>query len=160
MIMTPLSKRLLIALAISGALNLLCAGLLVGSAIHRARMRAERAHFQQAAHGARSERRGGEGKRDARRGAAPFGGILAAHRDELVQRRRAVVEARRTVERALEAQPFDAALLDSSLANLRHETTTSQELVHETLARAARDGDAETRRKIAAGFAKLGPSGP
>jgi len=158
--MTPLSKRLLIALAISGALNLMCAGLLIGNAIHRSRMRAERAHFEPAAHGGRFERRAGDGMREGRRGAAPFGGILAAHRDELVQRRRAVVDARRAVERALEQEPFDAAALDRSLANLRSETATSQELVHKTLAQAARDGDAETRRKIAAGFAKLGPSGP
>ncbi len=154
--MTPLSKHLLLALAISGALNLLCAGLFVGSAIHRSRMRAERAQFEPGPRGGRFERRGGEG----RRGAAPFGGILAAHRDELVQRRRAVVDARRAVERTLEQEPFDAAALDRSLTNLRNETTTSQELVHKTLAQAARDGDAQTRRKIAAGFAKLGPSGP
>jgi len=158
--MTPLSKRLLIALAISGALNLLCAGLLIGSAIHRSRMHAARAHFEPAPRGARFERRGADGMREGRRGAAPFGGILAAHRDELVERRRAVVEARRAVERALEQEPFDPAALERSLTNLRNETRTSQELVHKTLAQAAQGGDAETRRKIAQGFAKLGPGGP
>jgi uncharacterized membrane protein len=159
MIMTPFSKRLLIALAISGALNLLCAGLFIGSAIHHSRMRAARAHFEPA-RGARFERRGPEGAREGRRGGAPFGGILAAHRDELVQRRRAVVDARRAVEQALEQEPFDAAALERSLTNLRNETTQSQALVHQTLVQAARDGDAETRRKIAQGFAKLEPSGP
>ena len=160
--MPPLSQRLLIALVISGALNLLCAGLFIGSAIHHSRMRAARAHFEPAPRGARLERRerGPEAAREGRRGQAPFGGILAAHRDELVQRRRAVVDARHAVEQALEQEPFDAAALERSLTTLRNETTTSQELIHKTLAQAARDGDAETRRKIAQGFAKLGPSGP
>lgn len=157
--MTPLSKRLIIALAISGALNLLCVGLFVGSAIHHSRMRAARAHFEPGARAGRFERRGGEGAREGRQ-KPPFGGILAAHRDELVQRRRAVVDARRAVERTLEQEPFDPAALDRSLATLRSETTTSQELVHKTLAEAARGGDAEMRRKIAQGFAKLGPGGP
>jgi hypothetical protein len=160
MIMTPLAQRLLVALAISGALNLLCVGFFVGGAIHRSRARAERAHYQQEMRAPRFERRERalEGAREARRGPGPFGGILAGHRDEMMARRRAVTDARKGVEDALEHEPFDPAALERALTTLRSETATTQELVHKTVVQAARDGDAETRRKLAQGFARLGPS--
>jgi uncharacterized membrane protein len=153
--MTPLSKRLLIALAISGALNLLCAGLFIGTAIARSRARAAR-DWSHLPSGPRN--RPERGPREARRGPGPFGGILAGHHDEMVARRRAVADARRGVEAALGHEPFDPAALDQALAKLRAETATTQELVHKTLSAAARDGDAETRNKLAQGFARLGPS--
>ena len=101
--MTPFAKGLIIALAISGALNFLCAGLFIGGAIHRSRMRAERGGMPPAA---LSERREG------RRRPGPFGGVLAGHRDEMVARRHAVVDARKAVQTALEQEPFEPAALE------------------------------------------------
>ncbi len=151
--MTPLSRRLIIALAISGALNLLCAGIFVGGWIHRSRARAARAGFEL-----------GRGQREAmqrgerRRGPGPFGGLLAGHRDQMLERRRAASDARRAVVASLEHEPFDPAALDQALGALRAETAKTQELVHQTLEQAARDGDAEARKKLAHGFERLGPS--
>jgi hypothetical protein len=149
--MTPLSRHLIIALAISGALNFLCAGLFIGRAINRSRARAAYGRFEQ-----RPPRRGAE----ARRGPGPFGGALAGHRDEMVARRRAVADARKAVAAALEHEPFDGPALDQAFAKLRAETEATQELVHKTLAQAAHDGDADARKKIALGFARPGPASP
>ena len=163
--MTPLSKRLIIALAISGALNLLCVGLFVGGAIRRHRMHDERAQGGPGFRGPRGEggprlgrREGGPaGERAGRRGDGPFGGVLAGHREEMMARHRATSDARRAVEQSLAHEPFDPAALEHSLRALRGETVTTQELLHKTLFEAARDGDAETRKKLAHGFERVGP---
>ena len=153
--MTPLSKRLIIALAISGALNLLCAGIFVGGWIHRSRARAARAGFEL-----------GRGQRDAerraehRRGPGPFGGILASHREQMLERRRATADARKAVAASLEREPFDPAALDQALGALRAETAKTQEFVHQTLEQAARNGDADARKKLARGFERLAPPSP
>jgi len=150
--MTPLSRRLIVALALSGALNLLCAGIFVGGFIHRARARAA---------GARYELRGARelGQRAERRhGPGPFGGMLAGHREEMQERKRATAEARKAVVASLEHEPFDAALLDKALVGLRAETAKTQEFVHQTLEQAARDGDADARKKLARGFDRAQPS--
>ncbi len=151
--MTPLSRRLIIALAISGALNLLCAGIFVGGFIHRSRARAMNAR-DEATHGMRDGRQ----RAERRRGPGPFGGILAGHREELLEHRRATAEARKAVVTSLEQEPFDAATLDKALGGLRAETAKTQEFVHQTLERAARDGDAEARQKLARGFDRAQPS--
>lgn len=147
--MTPLSRRLIIVLAISGALNLLCAGIFVGGFIHRWRARSTNLVHALGDARPRAERRHGPG---------PFGGVLAGHHEEMKERRRATAEARKAVVASLEREPFDAAALDEALAGLRAETAKTQELVHQTLERAARDGDAEARRKLARGFDRREPS--
>jgi uncharacterized membrane protein len=164
MIMTPLSKRLIVALVISVAVNLLVGGVLVGSAIQRSRLRADRAHAmagphgraydgprEAGPHGERGERKVREGGRGARRG-GPFGGLFASHRDEMVARQEAVGIARGAVRDALTRVPFDPADLERALTGLRAETTTTQELLHRAILDAARSGDAETRTKLARGF--------
>jgi uncharacterized membrane protein len=151
--MTPLSRRLIIALAISGALNLLCAGIFVGGFIHRSRARAAGQRYEPMRGarelGPRAERRHGPG---------PFGGVLAGHREEMLERRRATAEARKAVAASLEQEPFDAAALDKALVGLRAETAKTQEFVHQTLEQAARAGDAEARKKLARGFDRAPPS--
>ncbi|HTQ05560.1 MAG TPA: hypothetical protein VMI54_16975 [Polyangiaceae bacterium] len=148
--MTPLSKRLLVALAISGALNLLCAGIFVGGFIHRSRARAARAAFEL-----------GRGARDANpragRRPGPFGGLLASHHDQMLERRRATADARKAVVAGLEHEPFDPAALDRALVALRSETAKTQEFVHQTVEQAARDGDAAAREKLAHGFERPAP---
>jgi uncharacterized membrane protein len=76
----------------------------------------------------------------------------------MTARRRAVAEARHAVEDSLAHEPFDPAAFESSLAALRTETRTTQELLHKALVDAARNGDAEARRKLAHGFQRLEPS--
>jgi len=171
--MTPLSKRLIVALVISVAVNLLAGGIFVGSAIQRSRLRAERAHAT-AGHerghdrarefGPRSERgdRTGErgpreGGRGVRRG-APFGGLIAGHREEMMARQQAASSARTAVRDALTHEPFDRAALERALTSLRTETATTQQLLHQAIADAAQGGDSEARAKLARGFER--PQGP
>lgn len=155
--MTPLSKKLVIALAISGALNLLFLGLFAGSLLHRARVRAD----ERALHGPRGEggprARGRAGAREGRRHGGPFAGLFAAHHEEVVARRRAAMAARKAVEASLEREPFDPAALEQALAALRKETATTQERMHEVILDAARHGDAAMRKRLAQGFDRAVP---
>src|SRR5689334_3262732 len=120
--MTPLSKRLIIALVVSVAVNLLFAGLVAGAAIHRARMRAERGHLlppmrgmgpreggpradERRPKGERVPRdeRGNKDERGRREGRGPhrgpmFGGLLA---NELGPRREEATKVRGAVHEAL-----------------------------------------------------------
>lgn len=161
--MTPLSKRLIVALVISVAVNLLVGGMLIGSAIQRSRLRAERAHVMAGPHGrdhdggARGDRGPREGGRGARRG-GPFGGLIAGHHEEVVARQKAAGTARAAVREALTHEPFDRGALEHALTGLRAETATTQELLHHAILDAAESGDAEARAKLARGFERpLGP---
>jgi len=161
MTMTPLAKKLIIALAVSGALNVLFAGLLVGGAIRRHRLRDAHAAFGPGARAPRGEggprlgRHGGPPGERGGRSERPLAAVLAAHREEMLARRRAGADARQAVEQSLEHEPFDPTALEHSLASLRSETATTQELLHKLVLTAARDGDAEARRKLARGFGQL-----
>jgi uncharacterized membrane protein len=145
--MTPLAKRLSIALAVSIALNLLLAGILVGRAFHRGPLpdRDKPALHRE---------------RDGRR--APLRGLYREHDDELRDKRRAIGAARRTARAALEAEPFDRAALERALEALRKETGASQEIMHKAIVDAASKGSPEERKKL--GFAldrtALGPDAP
>lgn len=183
--MTPLSKRLIIALVVSVAVNLLCAGLLVGAAIHRSRMRAE--HGPMMGPRGMGPREGGprgddrrlkgergpkddRGPRDAREdrddrddrgrreGRGPrHGGMFGGLlADEMRPRRDEAVKARAAVHEALTHEPFDPAALERSLTALRAETATTQNLLHKKMLELTRTGDAETRAKLARGFEKRG----
>ena len=180
--MTPLSKRLIIALVISVAVNLLFAGLVAGAAMHRSRVRAERGHLlppprgmgpreggprgdERRPKGERGQRdeRGPKDEREHREGRGPrrgpmFGGLLA---DEMRPRREEAMKARAAVHDALVHEPFDPAAVERSLATLRADTATTQDLLHKRIVELARTGDAETRAKLAQGFERRGgASGP
>lgn len=176
--MTPLSKRLIIALVVSVAVNLLLGGLFVGAAIQRHRMRAERAMMMPPPRGfgpreagprdddrsPRGERRFHD-RREAReregrgfRRGPLFGGLLA---DDLRPRRAVMAKARADVHEALVHEPFDPAALERSLAAFGTETTTTQDILHKRIVELAKK-DADTRAKLAHGFEARGgpPGGP
>ena len=159
--MTPLSKRLIIALVISVAVNLLFAGLVGGAALHRSRMGAERGHMLPPPHGMgpreggpRADERRLKAERGPRRGPM-FGGLLA---DEMRPRREEAMKARAAVHDALVHEPFDPAALDRSLTALRTETATTQDVLHKKLVELS-SKDAETRAKLAQGFERWGGPG-
>lgn len=132
--MTPLAKRLAIGLLISVALNLLCAGFLLGRGLHR-----------------------GHGRKgvDAAMGGLRHPALRKVYQGQPGQvagRRAAVRTARARVSEALRAEPFQPARLEQSLAELRTETTKTQELLHQALVHAAREGVPETRRELSRGF--------
>jgi len=144
--MTPLAKRLSIALAVSIALNLLLAGIFVGRAFHRR-------HPPPPDHDMPAMR----GDRDGKR--APLRGLLREHGDELKDKRRAIGEARRTAQAALEAEPFDRAALERALEGLRKETVASQEVLHRVIADAAAKGSPDERRKLGRALERSGLGG-
>jgi hypothetical protein len=169
--MTPLSKRLIIALAISGALNLLAIGVLIGGAIRRSRFHGGPDRMEHHERVLRADRhRSGdvrEGKHDdgppergRRRAERPGLGLMADNPEQLALRRRATAEARRAVREALEHEPFDRAALERTLGALRRETGATQELLHQSLLDAATKGDAEKRRDLARRFERLGKREP
>ena len=131
--MTPLAKRLSIALALSIAVNLLLAGIFAGRAFHRRPPPPERGMALR-------------GEPDGRR--APLRGLLREHGDELREKRRAIGEARRTARTALEAEPFDRGALERALEALRKETGESQAIMHRAIVEAASKGSPEERRKL------------
>jgi uncharacterized membrane protein len=132
--MTPLAKRLAIALAVSIAVNLLLAGIFVGRALHRRPPPPER------------ETPAFRGERDGRR--APLRGLLREHGEELREKRRAILEARRKAQSVLDAEPFDRAGLEGALEGLRKETVASQQIVHRAIVSAASKGSPEERKKL------------
>ena len=181
--MTPLSKRLIIALVISGALNLLAFGLFIGGAIRRARTDDSRARFERRERaerkdGSREDKRGergergerGDGPREGkhedgtpergrRRGERPLLRLFADQPEVMVARHRATAAARKVVSDALEQEPFDAAALERSLGALRTETAATQVLLHQKVLDEAKKGDAELRKGLASGFERI-PAGP
>ncbi len=136
--MTPLAKRLAVGLLISIALNLLCAGFLLGRGLHR---------------GGRARRDPPSALEDARGLRHPaLRKVYEAQRGQVSGRRNAVRQARRRVSEALRADPFQPARLEQSLAELRDETTKTQEMLHGALVQTAREGTAATRRELSQGF--------
>jgi uncharacterized membrane protein len=143
--MTPLAKRLSIALAVSIALNLLLAGIFVGRALHRPPRLPER------------EMQALRGEREGNR--APLRRLLREHGDELKERRGAIGEARRTAQAALEAEPFERAALERALESLRNETVASQKIMHGAIADAAAKGTPEERKKLGHALDRVGLGG-
>jgi uncharacterized membrane protein len=141
--MTPLAKRLWIALAVSIAVNVLLAGIWVGRAFrHPREPRGER------------EKPALHAERDGRRG--PLRGLYREHGDELREKRRAIGDARRSAREALEKEPFARADLENALAALRKETGSSQEIMHRALVDAAEKGSPEERKKLGKALERFG----
>jgi uncharacterized membrane protein len=143
--MTPMTKRLAIALAVSLGLNLLLAGVFVGLRIQRMGHRAAPAPSFVAS-GRHPERAAPRLRPDGPRHA------FRDLRPELKERRQKVSGARAAVRAALEKDPFDKASLEQALEALRKETTESQLLAHQALAKSAADSDLEARRRLASEF--------
>jgi uncharacterized membrane protein len=140
---TPLAKRLSIALAVSIALNLLLAGVFVGRALHRRPPPPPEREMPAL-----------RGEREGRR--APLRGLFREHADELREKRRAIGEARRKAQTALGAEPFDRAALESALEGVRKETVGSQEIMHRAIVEAAAKGSPDERRKLGRALDRTG----
>lgn len=125
--MSSVTKRLSWALALSIGLNLFLVGF-GSSRWLRARSRGD-------AHG-----RGGE------HGLARF---LGPSMTELRAQHRSLIEARRGVAAALQAEPYDARQLEAALSALRASTTKSQQALHERLLERAPTLSADERRELA-----------
>jgi uncharacterized membrane protein len=171
MTMTPLSKKLVIALVISGALNLLCLGLFAGGAIRRHQRHDMKERFEHvrgpapgprggadAREGRREGRPDGKPERGPRRGGErPFAKLFSEHPEEMEQHRHAIAEARQAARDALVKEPFEPAALEQSLAKVREQTAVMQADLHRRLVDVARSGTKESREKLGRGFDFAGP---
>jgi uncharacterized membrane protein len=132
---TPLAKRLLIALCISFGLNLLAAGVVLGRAFDRGRGKGPPNRGRDASAEPMREKPHAKMQRGfARRG------------PEAMESRRAVRKAREEVRAVLEKEPFDPAAFEAALGRVRAETTRGQELVHRKLLENAKRGPEERRQ--------------
>lgn len=142
--MTPLAKRLAIAVAISLGLNLLLGGVLVGQALQR------RAHRVAAL-----ERGGplGSGMHErGTRGPGAFQRTVGKRHPEFGERRKVIEAARQKVREALTREPFDKAALEAALSGLRKETEASQSLAHGALVETAASATPALRNELAREF--------
>jgi uncharacterized membrane protein len=143
---TPMTKRLAIALAVSFGINLMLGGVLVG-------LRAQRWMH----HGAAPVGSLAPSAHHAQHRGPRFrqGGLKQAFRDrqpEFQERRQKASAARGAVRAALEREPFDRAELERSLEALRKETTESQALFHGAIVEMAAKSGLEARRELANDF--------
>lgn len=139
--MTPLAKRLAIAVAISLGLNLLLGGVLVGQALQRKRANFERGGPTPSGMHERAPRRPGAFQRS-----------VGKDHPELGERRRVMATARQKVREALTREPFDKAALEQALAGLRKETEESQALAHVALVETAASTTPAVRSELGREF--------
>jgi len=146
--MQNLTKRLGIALALSVGINLFLVGAITTHLLRRPPtgppMR---------------DRDGGQFLFRATEGMSPEGrstvrAIMKRHRSGLMPRRKAMRQARRDVQTALEKEPFDRALLKRNLARLRGETSSAQEELHEAMSEAAGNMSAADRKELTRSMAR------
>jgi uncharacterized membrane protein len=123
-------NRLVILLAVSIGLNLVLAGVMVGSRL------------------ARRDTPHGEGFPPGKHPGPEIDSVFKSHRAEFGERRRATARARSDVQEILNREPFDRAALDAALAKLRAETEQSQQMLHRALADAAANAPPERRREL------------
>lgn len=152
--MTPLERRLSIALAVSVALNLFIAGFFVARGVSGRGM-----------HGGRHHHGPFLGPRALLEAGGPEAeplveGLMKRHGPELRKERGALRSARRGVHDALSREPFDAAALERALAELRARTGSSQAQMHEALVELARQLPAEQRKRLAKRAHVLGVDAP
>lgn len=140
--MTPLAKRLAIAVAISLGLNLLLGGVLVGQALQR---RAQRVAALDGPMGSSLHARG-------MRGPGAFQRTVGTRHPEFGERRKVIEAARQKVREALTREPFDKAALEAALAGLRKETEASQALAHGALVETAASATPALRGELAREF--------
>ena len=141
--MTKTTKRLVIALAASVAVNLFLGGFLTSRAfIHR---RGE--HLAEP--GPFLGPRGLLGPRGMANATPEVKKVLEQHREGLREHRRRMHEARRGVAEALTTEPFERARLEQALAGARSATDASQAAMHAALLEVAATVGPEERRELA-----------
>jgi uncharacterized membrane protein len=143
-------RWIMIAFAVSVALNLFFLGIAAARSWQRAEWRSERRADAALSMSRGPGAAGAEGYRGPRRGRGdPFSWLSDPERAELRSQRQALVGIRRDAEQVLAAEPFDAAKFGSTLAALRAQTTQIQTSVHERLMKRAEALGPEERRKLA-----------
>jgi uncharacterized membrane protein len=136
---TPLVRKLSIALAVSVALNLFALGFLAARGFH--------GHGDHGPH-AREELRKRHGR--ARHGFGPYAAELSeARRTAMRSHRQAIGDAQHAVTEALRAEPFDRAALQAALQTLRARQAAAGEAAHGALVELAAKLDAPGRRALA-----------
>jgi uncharacterized membrane protein len=129
-----------IVLGVSVALNLFFVGWLSARAFQRSEARSMRP--EHAMVGERASRR-------LRQRPRPFEWMSEQERDQLRPRRRELRSARRSVQDALRAEPFDPEKLSQALGELRRQTDAIQASVHDSMLRRAVGMSEEERRRLA-----------
>jgi uncharacterized membrane protein len=142
--MTPVTKRLAIALAISIGVNLLFAGFYLGLRVQRSK--------QPPPHASVGARMHGVDRAGPRAHPGPSRRTFGDRHPELKEHRQKTAAARGAVRAALEQEPFDKALLERALEGLRKETSESQTLAHRALVETAARADTQARRQMATEF--------
>lgn len=138
--MTPLAKRLAIALAVSVALNLMFVGFVIGRRVQRRGPPPDTLALN--ADNPRVWHHPGLHK------------AFEARREEVRLQRESARRAREGVREALHREPFDRKSLEESLAQLRIETAKNQELLHRALVQAAAESNESGRRELARSFGR------
>ena len=144
-------RWIMIAFAVSVALNLFFLGIAAARFWQHRQWRSERwgdaALAGSAPPHAQGRPEGGWGPRRGRED--PLSWLSQPEREELHTQRQALSGTRRNAEQVLVAEPFDAAKLRSALEALRAQTTQIQSALHERLVQHAETLAPEERRKLA-----------
>lgn len=130
--MTPLTKRLAIALCVSLAINLLAAGFVFGRGWRRP-----------------SPEHGPHMMEWMSRGRGPWRRAFEPHHAEFRGQTDALRAARLAARNALLSPNFERDSFERALGQVRAETTKSQELLHRALVEAAVSASPGERRELA-----------
>jgi uncharacterized membrane protein len=139
---TPIVRKLSIALAVSVALNLFALGFLAARGFHGHGRLDAPPHAGEDMHMRRGGRRA--------HGFDPYAAQLSeARRTAMRGHRQAIADARRAVSAALAAEPFDRAALQAALQALRAQQAAAGQAAHDALVELAAKLDAPSRRALA-----------
>jgi uncharacterized membrane protein len=139
--MNPVNRRLLIALALSAALNVFLAGFVAARLAYGGRGGPERG-----APAFAPRDRLSSDEKPARVG--PMKRFFRGRERQLAPQRQALRKARKAVARALDADPFQPESLRAALAELRKATIDSQQALHDALVDTAMKSTPEQRREL------------
>jgi uncharacterized membrane protein len=144
-------RWIMIAFAISVALNLFFIGVAAARLWQRAEWRsARRGDSALSLSRGRGGAAGADGARGPRRGRGElFPWLSDPERAALRSQRQSLAGLRRDAEQVLTAEPFDVAKFQSMLGALRAQTTQIQSSLHEGLVKRAEAMGPEERRKLA-----------
>ena len=144
--MTPLTRRLVIALSVSAAINLFLLGFMAARGFGGPPPPPVRGEVAE----------GPVGKH----GGPPLRRMLRESGVDMRADRRAMREARWAVAQSLRAEPFDVEVLSNSLQNLREVTGGSQRKLHDALLKAAPSMTPQQRKRLSKNRHLLGGGRP
>ncbi len=137
--MNPVNRRLVIALALSAALNIFLAGFVAARLVYRGGHGRDAPAFAPHDRTRPNERMGRPG---------PMKRIFHEHANQLAPKRKALRKARKNVARSLGAEPFQPESLRAALDELRQATVESQQVLHSALVKAAAKATPVQRRAL------------